>query len=64
MIVFEGIALGLGLLLVFSHLIERIRAQPGVVLGIAAGLGFGISDVAIESALGGPRQRADRPPEP
>jgi hypothetical protein len=43
MIVFEGIAVGVGLLLVFSHLIERIRAQPGVLLGIAAGLGFGIS---------------------
>ncbi len=43
MIIFEGIAVGLGLLLVFSHLIERIRAQPGVLLGIAAGLGFGIS---------------------
>jgi len=52
MIVFEGIAVGLGLLLVFSHLIERIRAQPGVLLGIAAGLGFGISDVAIKALSG------------
>ena len=52
MIVFEGIALGVGLLLVFSHLIERIRAQPGVLLGIAAGLGFGISDVAIKALSG------------
>jgi hypothetical protein len=38
MIVFEGIAVGVGLLLVFSHLIERIHAPPGVLLGIAAGL--------------------------
>jgi len=52
MITFEGIAVGLGLLLVFSHLIERIRAQPGVLLGIAAGLGFGISDVAIKALSG------------
>ena len=52
MIVFEGIAVGVGLLLVFSHLIERIRAQPGVLLGIAAGLGFGISDVAIKAVSG------------
>jgi drug/metabolite transporter (DMT)-like permease len=52
MIIFEGIAVGLGLLLVFSHLIERIRAQPGVLLGIAAGLGFGISDVAIKALSG------------
>src|SRR5215208_7592198 len=52
MITFEGIAVGLGLLLVFSHLIERIRAQPGMLLGIAAGLGFGISDVAIKALSG------------
>ncbi len=52
MIIFEAIAVGLGLLLVFSHLIERIQAQPGVLLGIAAGLGFGISDVAIKALSG------------
>ena len=42
----------MGLLLVFSHLIQRIRAQPGVLLGVAAGLGFGISDVAIKALAG------------
>ncbi len=52
MITFEAIAVGLSLFLVFSHLIERIRAQPGVLLGIAAGLGFGISDVAIKALPG------------
>ncbi|HEV2873502.1 MAG TPA: hypothetical protein VGW14_00010 [Thermoleophilaceae bacterium] len=52
MIVFEGIAVLVGLLLVLSHLIERIPAQPGVLLGIAAGLGFGISDVAIKALSG------------
>jgi drug/metabolite transporter (DMT)-like permease len=52
MIIFEGTAVGVGLLLVFSHLIERIHAQPGVLLGIAAGLGFGISDVAIKALSG------------
>jgi multidrug transporter EmrE-like cation transporter len=52
MILFEGIAVGVGLLLVFSHVIERIRAPPGVLLGIAAGLGFGISDVAIKGLSG------------
>jgi drug/metabolite transporter (DMT)-like permease len=52
MIVFEGVAIGVGLLLVFSHLIDRIRAQPGVLLGVAAGLGFGISDVAIKALSG------------
>ena len=52
MIIFEGIAVGVGVLVVSSHLIERIRAQPGVLLGIAAGLGFGISDVAIKALSG------------
>jgi drug/metabolite transporter (DMT)-like permease len=52
MIVFEGSAIGVGLLLVCSHLIERIRSQPGVLLGAAAGLGFGISDVAIKALSG------------
>ena len=52
MIVFEGIAVGVGLILVLSHLIERIPVQPGVLLGIAAGLGFGISDVAIKALSG------------
>ena len=52
MIVFEGIAVGVGLLLVVSHLIERIPVQRGVLLGVAAGLGFGISDVAIKALSG------------
>src|SRR5215208_7336434 len=52
MIIFEGIAVCVGLLLVLSHLIERIPAQRGVLLGIAAGLGFGISDVAIKALSG------------
>jgi drug/metabolite transporter (DMT)-like permease len=52
MIIFEGIAVGAGLILVLSHLIERIPVQRGVLLGIAAGLGFGISDVAIKALSG------------
>ena len=52
MILFEGIAIGFGLLLMCSHLIEPVRARPGVLLGIAAGLGFGISDVAIKALSG------------
>ena len=52
MIIFEGIAVGVGLLLVVSHLIERIPVQRGVLLGVAAGLGFGISDVAIKALSG------------
>ncbi len=52
MIIFEAIAVGIGVLLVLSHLIERIPVQRGVLLGIAAGLGFGISDVAIKALSG------------
>jgi drug/metabolite transporter (DMT)-like permease len=52
MITFEGIAVGVGVILVLSHLIERIPVQRGVLLGIAAGLGFGISDVAIKALSG------------
>ena len=52
MIVFEAIAVCVGLLLILSHLIERIPAQRGVLLGVAAGLGFGISDVAIKALSG------------
>jgi drug/metabolite transporter (DMT)-like permease len=52
MITFEAIAVGVGLLLVLSHLIERIPVQRGVLLGISAGLGFGISDVAIKALSG------------
>jgi drug/metabolite transporter (DMT)-like permease len=52
MIVFESIAVFVGLLLIVSHLIERIPVQRGVLLGIAAGLGFGISDVAIKALSG------------
>lgn len=52
MIVFEGIAVTVGLILVLSHLVERLRAPPGVLLGVAAGLGFGISDVAVKALSG------------
>ncbi len=52
MIVFEGIAVCIGVLLVVSHLVERIPAQRGVLLGVAGGLGFGVSDVAIKALSG------------
>jgi len=49
LIFFEGGGIALGLLLIFSHRIERVRAQHGILLGAAAGLGFGVSDVAIKA---------------
>ena len=49
MIIFEAVAVCVGLALIVSHLIDRIPVQRGVLLGIAAGLGFGMSDVAIKA---------------
>lgn len=52
MITFEAIAIGVGVLLVVIHATGRVPLQPGVLLGVAAGLGFGISDVAIKALSG------------
>jgi multidrug transporter EmrE-like cation transporter len=52
LIVFEGGAVALGMLLIFSRRVQRVRGQYGVILGAAAGLGFGISDVAIKALTG------------
>jgi drug/metabolite transporter (DMT)-like permease len=53
MICFEGIALSLGILLVMCHTKERLTVAPkGVLLGLAAGVGFGMSDVAIKAFSG------------
>jgi len=52
MVLFEAIAVFVGLVLVLSHLIESHPAPPGVLLGLAAGLGFGISDVAVKALSG------------
>jgi len=49
LILFEGSSIALALLVICSHRIERVRAQHRVLLGAAAGLGFGISDVAIKA---------------
>ena len=52
MLLFEGAAILFGLGLIFSHRIRRARAQRGVLLGAAAGLGFGVSDIAIKAVSG------------
>lgn len=52
LLLFESGAVGLGLLFIFSHRIERARAQRGVLLGAAAGLGFGVADVAVKAVSG------------
>jgi multidrug transporter EmrE-like cation transporter len=52
LLVFEGAVILLGLGLIFSHRFRRARAQRGVLLGAAAGLGFGVSDIAIKAVSG------------
>jgi multidrug transporter EmrE-like cation transporter len=54
LVIFESAAIALGLLFVFSHHFDYVRGQPGVLLGAAAGLGFGISDVAVKAVSGDP----------
>ncbi len=50
MTAFTGGALGIGLALLLSgHRHERLRARPGPILAIAAGLLIGLSDVAIKA---------------
>ena len=52
MIAFEGAMIGLGTLLLLSHRLERIRHRRGVLLGAAAGVLFGVSDVAVKALTG------------
>jgi drug/metabolite transporter (DMT)-like permease len=52
MVVFETVAVVAGGLLVLSHVRNRHPVQVGVPLGLAAGLGFGISDVAVKGFSG------------
>jgi drug/metabolite transporter (DMT)-like permease len=52
MIAFEGAMIVIGALLLLSHRVERVRNQHGVLLGIAAGILFGVSDVSIKALTG------------
>src|SRR6266576_3437273 len=52
MIGFEGGMILLGTLLVLSHSVERIRHRHGVLLGAAAGILVGVSDVSIKALTG------------
>jgi drug/metabolite transporter (DMT)-like permease len=52
MIAFEGGMIVIGMLLVLSHRVERIRHRHGVLLGAAAGILFGVSDIAIKALTG------------
>ena len=53
MIAFEAGLLGVGMLLVFSPRFGAHHEHHGVLMGTAAGILFGVSDVAIKAITGG-----------
>lgn len=50
MILFEAVVVLIGLVLVFSHRTGFMDSWRGIMLGAAAGLGFGVADIAIKAA--------------
>ncbi|MEA2170264.1 MAG: hypothetical protein QOF76_3564 [Solirubrobacteraceae bacterium] len=53
MILFQSVAVFVGLLMVLCHRGKRLSAAPeGLLLGVAAGLGFAMSDVAVKAFSG------------
>jgi drug/metabolite transporter (DMT)-like permease len=52
MIAFEGAMIFIGTVLVLSHRLERIRHRHGVLLGAAAGILFGVSDISLKALTG------------
>jgi drug/metabolite transporter (DMT)-like permease len=52
MIAFEGAMILIGTLLMLSHRVERVRHRHGVLLAAAAGILFGVSDIAIKALTG------------
>jgi drug/metabolite transporter (DMT)-like permease len=52
MVAFEGAMVLIGTLLLLSHRVERMRHRHGLLLGAAAGILFGVSDVSIKALTG------------
>ena len=52
MIAFEGAMIFLGGLLLISHRVEPLRHRRGLMLGAAAGILFGVSDISIKALTG------------
>jgi drug/metabolite transporter (DMT)-like permease len=53
LICFEVIAVAFGVLCAFSLRFERLRNHQGVLLGVSAGIWFGVSDVSIKAVTTG-----------
>lgn len=52
MIAFEGAMVFLGAVLLISHRVERVRHRRGIILGAAAGILFGVSDISLKALTG------------
>jgi len=52
MIAFEGAMVCLGAILLLSHRVEGLRHRRGLLLGAAAGILFGVSDISIKALTG------------
>ncbi|MFN2615719.1 MAG: DMT family transporter [Thermoleophilaceae bacterium] len=52
MVAFEATLVAAGTALILSHRVQRMRSQLGVFLGVAAGLLFTVTHVAVKAATG------------
>ena len=52
MVAFEAALVAAGTFLILSHRVRRMRSQLGVLLGVAAGLLFTVTHVAVKAATG------------
>jgi drug/metabolite transporter (DMT)-like permease len=52
MVAFEAVLVGAGAALILSYGVERMRSQRGVLLGVAAGLLFTVTHVAVKALSG------------
>jgi hypothetical protein len=50
---FELVAMAFGIGFVMTHRTDRFREQRGVLLGVAAGILFGVADVSIKAVTSG-----------
>jgi drug/metabolite transporter (DMT)-like permease len=50
---FELLAIGFGVAFIMTHRIRRLCEQHGLMLGIAAGILFGVSDISIKAVTSG-----------
>jgi drug/metabolite transporter (DMT)-like permease len=52
MVAFEAVLVGTGTAMILTYRVERMRSQRGVLLGVAAGLLFTVTHVAVKALSG------------